>query len=184
MKILKSLIVTSSLLFVAICFADKTALSGGDGGASATGGKFQFDPIAGANTCITSKYGPRMLNGSADFHSGWDFKAPVGTTIQAMGDGKITATGFTQMCGKYVEIKFHSPAVYAHFCHLKSLKSGITVGQTVTGGEALGQTDTTGHAFGPHLHFVIKGAPGMSDLKNANGITMDPAHYLPSTPAC
>jgi murein DD-endopeptidase MepM/ murein hydrolase activator NlpD len=165
---------------VSTAYADRTADSQGDA-PSSTGGKFPYLPVSGS--CIRSFYGWRSLpDAKKDFHSGWDFRAGDGTSAIALGDGTVTAVGRNDLCGKYVEIKFKSPAVYAHYCHLE--KANVGKGDAVKGGEVIGKTDSTGHVFGAHLHFVIKKSPGFSGLKKENGITLDPSKYLANPGKC
>ena len=43
-----------------------------------------YDPVM-----LASPYGPRLLGGSYDFHSGVDMAHPTGTPVHAILDGKV-----------------------------------------------------------------------------------------------
>ena len=154
-------------------------LAGGEDARVTRESRFSILPV---NTCRTSKYGPRSLDGREDFHSGTDFRAAVGTPVVAVGDGVVTGIGSTDLCGKYVEIKFENPSVYGHYCHLSSVTGSLEVGSSVRAGQTVGKSGKTG-TRSPHLHFVLKPRPGLSGLKRP-GKSFNPEQYLPALRPC
>lgn len=91
----------------------------------------------------------------ARYHTGFDFSAPVGTTIYAPTAGVVTNAGSgpaSGWAGTYVVVK-HADGNQTLYAHMGSVS--VRVGQRVTGGTTLGKVGMTGRTFGAHLHFEL-----------------------------
>lgn len=121
---------------------------------------------------ITSWYGPRILNGRANFHKGVDFSYPLGMAVAAWGDGSVTHVGWSppgssdRERGIWVEVT-HAPGIKTSYHSLKS--TAVIVGQAVKMGQMVGAAgmSATG-ATGSHLHAGLW----------INGSHVDPLKYL------
>ena len=87
-------------------------------------------------------------------HYGIDFTAPVGTPVQAAGDGRIKRVEKKRTGYGYNVIIDHGygfETLYAHF-------SKITVkqGQRVKRGQKIGEVGSTGTSTAPHCHYEIR----------------------------
>ncbi len=60
-------------------------------------------------------------------HYGVDYAAPVGTPVHAIGDGRITQTGFENGSGRIVRI-VHNSVYSTAYLHLSRFGDGITPG--------------------------------------------------------
>ncbi|MFD0266057.1 M23 family metallopeptidase [Streptomyces sp. NPDC127106] len=107
---------------------------------------------------------------SSGSHTGIDFHAASGTSVQAVGLGTVVEAGWGGAYGNNVVIK-HADGTYTQYGHLSSLS--VSVGQQVTPGQQIGLSGSTGNSSGPHLHFEARtGASYGSDI--------DPISYLRS----
>jgi murein DD-endopeptidase MepM/ murein hydrolase activator NlpD len=92
----------------------------------------------------------------ARYHTGFDFSAPIGTTIYAPTAGVVEHAGSggeaAGWAGNYVVIK-HADGTQTLYAHMSSIS--VQVGERVTGGDQLGHVGMTGRSFGPHLHFEV-----------------------------
>ncbi|MDO9580360.1 MAG: peptidoglycan DD-metalloendopeptidase family protein [Bacteroidales bacterium] len=85
-------------------------------------------------------------------HFGVDYAAPVGTPVQAIGDGKIISAKTENGSGKMVKIQHNS--VYATaYLHLSRFGAGVSPGVYVKQGDIIGYVGTSGLSTGPHLDF-------------------------------
>jgi len=109
-------------------------------------------PIDGAK--LTSGFGVRRhpIMGYTLMHRGVDFGAPVGTPIQAAGDGVVEQAGWNGAYGNYIRVK-HGNGYSTAYAHLSRL--GVKAGQRVRQGQILGAVGTTGRSTGPHLHYEV-----------------------------
>ena len=116
---------------------------------------------------ITSPYGNRRLfNGElASYHSGVDFRAPVGTPVQTANRGTIRLAKNLFYAGNTVLIE-HGAGVFTIYAHLS--KMGVTAGQPVEMGQVIGWSGQSGRVSGPHLHWGVK----------LNGQNVDPFQFL------
>lgn len=117
---------------------------------------------------ITSDYGnARIFNGSLrSFHGGTDFRAKIGTPIQASNDGIIVLAKDRYYAGLSVIID-HGEGLYTCYYHLSKLSS--KVGDKVKRGEIIGYSGKSGRVTGPHLHFTVM----------LNGFSIDSQDFLP-----
>ncbi|THU37061.1 M23 family metallopeptidase [Niastella caeni] len=89
-------------------------------------------------------------------HLGIDIWAAEGTPVAATVSGTLTLVGWSDYSGNKVTIKT-STGWYHFFCHLKSIKSGISNGKTVKAGDIIGYVGKTGTASNGvvHLHYSL-----------------------------
>ncbi|MFA7084395.1 MAG: M23 family metallopeptidase [Arcobacteraceae bacterium] len=106
-------------------------------------------------TPITSNFGnKRIYNDSLQsFHSGTDFRAPIGTPLYASAKGTVKIAKNRFYAGNSVIID-HGYGVFSCYFHLD--KISVKEGQTVSQKEFLGYSGNTGRVTGPHLHFTIR----------------------------
>lgn len=93
---------------------------------------------------------------SSGYHTGIDFVASTGTTVHAIGPGKVVAVGPGGPYGNQVVIR-HADGMYSQYAHMSKIKT--SVGATVQGGTVLGLSGATGNVSGPHLHLEIRTGP-------------------------
>ncbi len=126
-------------------------------------GKF----IKPLNSKITSSFGKkRVYNGIlSSYHSGTDYKAAVGTPIQAVNDGIITIAEDRFYAGNSIVID-HGQGIYSCYFHLD--KMNYKVGQSIKKGDVLGLSGDSGRVTGPHLHFSMR----------LHGIQVDPLQLI------
>lgn len=133
-----------------------------------------INPAGGASYDISSKFGPRVLNGELDKHKGVDLKIAEGTDFVAACSGTIKSVGhyghysghsptnvITIDCGSGITTK------YMHY-YTEDLASGTKVGEHVSAGTVLAKVGEQGHAFGAHLHFQVE----------QNGHPIDPMTFM------
>lgn len=112
-------------------------------------------PIDGAR--LTSTFSNSRMHpvlGYSRAHKGVDFGAPMGTPIQAAGDGIIEFAGPFSGYGNYVRIRHNSDYKTA-YGHMTAFAKGIRPGVKVRQGQIIGYVGMTGLATGPHLHYEI-----------------------------
>ena len=116
---------------------------------------------------ITSAFGKaRIYNGSLKgYHSGTDFRAPIGTPIIAANDGRIALVKERFYSGGTVLID-HGEGIYTCYFHMSAFD--VEEGDIVQRGEILGLSGQSGRVTGPHLHFSAR----------INGIQVDPLQLI------
>lgn len=129
-------------------------------------------PICGCSGCSrggpNSDYGMRAkhpVTGKRSMHHGCDIRAPKGTNVYAIADGKVKFAGNNSGYGKTVDIEHLSMlkgkdgkvlsnrGYTTRNAHL--WKIHVSKGQTVKKGQRIGQVNSTGLSTGHHLHFEI-----------------------------
>ncbi|MGE5349908.1 MAG: M23 family metallopeptidase [Actinomycetota bacterium] len=85
-------------------------------------------------------------------HHGIDYAAPVGTPVLAIGDGRVTSTGYEGGAGRMVRIT-HNSVYSTAYLHLSRFGPGITPGVYVKQGQVIGYVGSSGLSTGPHLDF-------------------------------
>lgn len=105
-------------------------------------------------------------------HNGVDYVAPVGTPVQASGNGIVTFSGRNRGYGLYVRIK-HGERYVTSYAHLSRIASGVRRGARVSQGQVIGYVGSTGLSTGPHLdyRFMVNGRyvdPLSTDLPAAD----------------
>ncbi|MBW4472144.1 MAG: peptidoglycan DD-metalloendopeptidase family protein [Stenomitos rutilans HA7619-LM2] len=136
----------------------------GSGGIAFRGTGQMIVPCLGE---ITSGFGWRMhpILGYQRFHSGLDFGADYGTTINAADSGTVIFAGWYGGYGNAVIID-HGGGITTLYGHTSEIY--VSEGQTVQRGQAIAAVGSTGLSTGPHLHFEVR----------QNGDPVDPAAYL------
>lgn len=132
------------------------AAQSGPAGAAAIAGKL---PTNGKTCLPVRKYTVAARFGDVGswsrYHTGFDFSAPVGTTIYAPAAGVVTNAGSgpaSGWAGTYVTIQYPD-GTQSLMAHMSTVT--VKVGQIVSGCQAVGQIGMTGRSFGAHLHFEI-----------------------------
>ncbi|MEK7286278.1 MAG: M23 family metallopeptidase [Nitrospirota bacterium] len=147
-------------------------------------------PLSGSTTPdeMNTSFGPRINYSKWDFHDGLDLPADIATTtpIYAVHAGIIYKAGDADYHSVTNPNGYHSRHIvlevndadegvlYAVYIHLESIDSAVTVGASVTQGQALGTAGSDGATY-KHLHFEIrKGSPNEIN-------SVHPLYYLPYT---
>ena len=139
--------------------------SDGSGGNNNTGGSGSSSGMGLAmpvpnGTPISSPFGNRRGGHGVKpgFHSGIDYKTPVGTPVQAMADGVVTKVGNEKAgWGNYVLINHGK--VSSRYAHLSQIS--VKEGQSVKRGQVIGKSGGikgaagSGNSTGPHLHTEV-----------------------------
>ena len=98
-------------------------------------------------------------------HSGVDLRAPKGTPVHSVHDGRVVLTGDHFFSGRSVVID-HGGGVQSMYFHLEEIK--VRQGEDVARGQVIGLVGATGRATGPHLHFGMR----------VNGARVDPMQII------
>jgi len=93
--------------------------------------------------------------GVRKFHNGVDFRAPMGSPIQAAGDGVVEKISWETGYGKYVRIR-HDGGYETTYAHISSTPSDLRVGERVTQGQVIAYVGSTGYSTGPHLYYELR----------------------------
>jgi len=110
-------------------------------------------PRAPIDSPMTSPFGLRWSGGVLPgIHRGVDFRAPVGTPVGAMMDGRVRYAGWMSGFGNVVWID-HRGDVITIYAHLSEIH--VTAGSPISKGAILGLSGATGNVTGPHLHFEV-----------------------------
>ena len=117
------------------------------------------------NPFVTCKFGVKGKAWRSGRHGGVDFRAPRGTEISAIADGKVVyagRAGWGPAYGLHVIVQHGDKRVlYGHLSrlNLKGLKD-----KKVSEGDLLGWSGASGNAMGPHLHLEARVAPYRYDV--------------------
>ncbi len=88
-------------------------------------------------------------------HPALDLRAPLGSPIYAMEEGRVTQVSYLKVgYGHHVIIEHPSTGLatlYAHMGHIS-----VNVNDTVYAGKEIGTIGLTGFSTGPHLHFEVR----------------------------
>ena len=104
------------------------------------------------NYKISARYGQSGSMWSSGRHTGLDFAAPEGTSIDAADSGKVVSAGPAGAYGNMIEIA-HGDGTRTRYAHLSDID--VKRGEKVTRGEHIGDLGNTGNSSGPHLHFEV-----------------------------
>lgn len=105
-----------------------------------------------SSTFTSSRYHPILHYKRA--HKGIDLAAPIGTPIQATGDGIIMTIGRHNGYGNMIKIK-HDKTFSTVYGHMLKFQKGISKGSKVRRGQVIGYVGQTGLATGPHCHYEL-----------------------------
>ena len=117
-------------------------------------------------TRVSSVFNPARLHPVLNLirgHMGTDYAAPIGTSVHAAGDGKVSFHGWRGGYGNAI-VLMHSNGVSTLYGHMSRFARNLRVGSHVDQGEVIGYVGMTGLATGPHLHYEYL----------MNGVHMDP----------
>lgn len=110
---------------------------------------------------VTCKYNQPGKLWRAGRHTGIDFRAPRGTQIKAIEDGKVIYAGrgggWGGAYGLQVIIQHGNKRVI--YAHLSSINIKGLRDKKVKEGDLIGLSGATGNAVGPHLHLEARKAP-------------------------
>lgn len=95
-----------------------------------------------------------VLNTMSEHH-GIDYPAPVGTPVEAAGDGRVKFVGVNGEYGNTVVLD-HGGSISTLYAHLASFANGLQTGQRVKQGEPIGYVGRSGAATAPHLHYEYR----------------------------
>jgi len=87
-------------------------------------------------------------------HYGVDYAAPVGTPVQATGDGTVVFAGWSGAAGRMIRIR-HRNGYETSYLHLRGYAQGIRQGVRVRAGQTIGYVGSSGESTGPHLDYRI-----------------------------
>ena len=104
---------------------------------------------------LTSSFGTRNdpINSMTGIHEGLDLGAPIGTPVEATGDGQVVWAGWRDRYGNLVEID-HGNGVHTRYGHLSKVM--VSVGARINRGTVIGLVGETGRTTGPHLHYEVR----------------------------
>lgn len=96
-------------------------------------------------------------------HLGVDYAAQIGTPVQAVGAGVVTAAGSSGGSGNMVKLR-HSGGFETMYLHLSRI--AVRSGAKVTQGQVIGYVGSSGLSTGPHLDFrVLRHGKAINPLK-------------------
>lgn len=105
-----------------------------------------------SSTFALSRYHPILHYKRA--HKGIDLAAPIGTPIQATGDGVIAIIDRHNGYGNMIKIK-HDKTYSTVYGHMLKFQKGLSKGNKVKRGQVIGYVGQTGLATGPHCHYEL-----------------------------
>jgi len=109
-------------------------------------------PVVGG--WMSSRFGVRAdpFTGRHSMHRGVDIASPLGSSINAIGDGVVTYAGEKRGYGMMVEVK-HGQDYSTRYAHASKVLVGL--GDRVVNGQAIALVGISGRSTGPHLHFEV-----------------------------
>lgn len=110
---------------------------------------------------VTCHFGVRG-SWAAGYHTGIDYRAPVGTKVFATKNGRVVHSGWGGLGRAYgnhvvIESKHNGRMVRHLYAHLS--KNRVRKGQRVRTGKVIGRSGNTGNSTAPHLHYEERVAP-------------------------
>jgi murein DD-endopeptidase MepM/ murein hydrolase activator NlpD len=126
-------------------------------------------------------FGTNLRRRNSGTHYGWDLEAPVGTTVYAVGAGRVIFSQGFPGYGLLVmqSFTFQGATYYAVYAHLSA--ASVRARTDVTAGQEIGQTGISGNASSadPHLHLEFHDAPTLP--RGVRG-KVDPAFFFGPPP--
>jgi murein DD-endopeptidase MepM/ murein hydrolase activator NlpD len=128
---------------------------------------------------VTKGYGVKGAAWRCGWHTGIDYRAPVGTPITAIQDGQVVyagrGAGWGPAYGIHIILQHGEHRVI--YAHLSKLDPNVLNKKTVTAGELIGLSGATGNCHGPHLHLEARKANYRYEVD-----AVDPAPLISGTP--
>ena len=164
--------ITSELSKIAAQEAAAAAASGASYSIGSPSSSGYIFPVAGCSKSnIANKSYPSYRG-----HTGVDVNiGVVGKTVVAVKAGTVAistalrnSSGGYRSYGEYVVINHHDGTMTL-YAHMLSGSRRVSVGQSVSQGQAIGTVGSTGNSTGTHLHFEVR----------INGNPVNPIPYLP-----
>jgi septal ring factor EnvC (AmiA/AmiB activator) len=91
--------------------------------------------------------------GTVTLQTGIDVRAPIGTPVRAVWDGKVAHAGWFKGFGNLLIVD-HGSGMFSLMAHLDQLQKAL--GDTVRAGEEVGTVGETGSLKGPYLYFELR----------------------------
>ncbi len=113
---------------------------------------FKLAPVPYRITSRFSRHRFHPILGIWRAHLGNDYHAPIGTPVEATGNGVIRRANRWGGYGLMVAIR-HPHGIETRYAHLSRLAAGIYAGVAVTQGEIIGYSGMSGLADAPHVHY-------------------------------
>lgn len=101
------------------------------------------------------------------YHAGIDIAAPMGTPVNAIDGGRVTAAERLSWGWGWYIVVDHGNGYSSLYAHLSRFY--VSVGERVGKGQPIGAVGVTGRTTGPHLHFEVR----------ASGNLVNPLRVLP-----
>lgn len=120
-------------------------------------------PVAGWVTQEFNLSGGRL-------HHGIDIAEKLGTPVVAPARGRVLQVYWDDTMGRVLEI-VHPEGHLTRYAHLQSVE--VKPGDQVEAGQVIARLGTSGQTTAPHLHYEVE----------LNGTLLDPAQFLPRSPA-
>jgi len=127
--------------------------------------------------------------GKYRIHHGVEFQNEEGTPVLAAASGRVIVAGrddemiygaklnfYGQLVIVELEKRYRGEKLYNLYAHLSQID--VEVDQVVEEGDIVGRVGMSGSAFGPHLHFEVRGGENTYDR------TLDPELWLRPLPGC
>lgn len=110
---------------------------------------------------VTADFG-KPGSWAAGYHTGIDYRAPVGTPIHATKRGKVVHAGWggygsAYGCHVVIESWYNGRKRRHLYAHLTD--ENVYVGKKVRTGDIVGRSGVTGNVTGPHLHYEERVSP-------------------------
>lgn len=144
-------------------------------GGSSSGGSSSGGSVTGTGSLqwpatsklVTSQFGGRNspTAGASSNHMGIDIGAGYGTKVSAADSGTVIMAQYNGGYGNCVVIN-HGNGMTTLYGHMSQIS--VSVGQSVSKGDAVGLVGSTGVSTGPHLHFEV----------SVNGSRVNPLNYF------
>jgi murein DD-endopeptidase len=94
-------------------------------------------------------------------HNGVDFKADVGTPIEAPYRARVERRNWnTRRNGSCLELVYLDSDIHAFFLHLDEIMPTVTPGKEVKAGTLVAKSGNSGRSTAPHLHYELHGPTG------------------------
>jgi murein DD-endopeptidase MepM/ murein hydrolase activator NlpD len=113
------------------------------------------------------------------YHTGVDYKAPMGTNVVAAQDCRVLEVSQRVSWGESYGtaiIVLHRDMTRAIYAHLS--KTMVSRNQELRAGDKIGKVGSTGNSTGPHLHFEVRTGNNKDGTGYKYGDDTDPAPYV------